>query len=527
MTPLTFEQVQQLHQEGNIAAAREGYLNLLTANPEDAKVLHMLGILSAEEGDSQTSLKYLERALNADQNDPTLYLHLANIQKANGYLESAAVTLVKLLEHYPQFASGYNNLGTIYYSQGKYKEAEAAFRHAINLQADYVDAYYNLGLALNKSHHTAEAINTYRSVLELAPQHPGAHFQLGCMLMQQDKIEAARDQFEIVSKAYPNHLETQANLATCYLKLGDIKKARLSYMQALALAPDDMQILFNLGVITAQESRWEEAIKYYTRCLELNPEHFAAHNNLGVVYQNLKKPELAVQHFRAALRLHPEDAAIKHAISILNKDENISSSPVAYVRNLFDSYADHYDHHLSQSLQYRVPQVFQQILAKHNVSTAAMDIADLGCGTGLTAEIISKKQSLIGIDVSEKMLAKAREKNIYNELIAEDISTYLKSKTNKFDLILAGDVLVYYGELENILKDISLALKKGGYFLFSTESTDSRDYLMTESGRFAHSKQYIQKLLAVNQLKVVEQQKTAIRYQNGIEVTGYVYLTQK
>lgn len=527
MTQMTFEQVQQLHQDGEIDAARNGYLDLLATNPEDARALHMLGILSADEGDATTALNYLERALSIEQKDPTLYLHLANIQKANGNLEAAAKTLSKLLVRYPQFASGYNNLGTIYYAQGKYKDAERTFQQAINVQANYIDAYYNLGLALNKLHRFNEAINTYQSVLELAPQHPGAHFQLGCILMQQDNIGAACDQFQIVAKDHPHHLETLANLATCYLKLGNKKQARIYYLQALNLAPDDSQILFNLGVIAGQDNKWEDAVKYYSHCLQLNPDHFAAHNNLGVIYQTIKKPELALQHYRAALRLHPEDAAIKHAISILNKDENISSSPVEYIRNLFNSYADHYDHHLSQSLQYRVPHLFQQILIKNNILTAGLDIADLGCGTGLIAEIINQKHTLVGIDISEKMLVKAKEKKLYDELITADISSYLQTKSNTFDLIIAGDVLVYYGELEEIFKLIQQALRNGGYFLFSTEATDAREYVMTESGRFAHSQAYIEKLLHENHLKVIEQKQTAIRYQNGIEVVGYVYLVLK
>ena len=61
-------------------------------------------------------------------------------------------------------------------------------------------------------------------------------------------------------------------------------------------------------------------------------------------------------------------------------------------------------------------------------------IMDLGCGTGLFGiEIRQFCEHLEGVDLSEKMLDKAKEKNIYNNLIKQDILDYLSNEDLNFD----------------------------------------------------------------------------------------------
>lgn len=528
-TLLTIDEIKLVHQAGNLEEAKRAYLEILDKDPENSTVLHLLGILSVELDDLVGAQDYLEHALRVDADNPSISLHLANVYKANGLFNKALHVLLSLTQSHPNFAAGFNNLGTVYYTQGKLKEAVAAYQSAIALQAEYADAYYNLGLALQKLNYVDEATNAYRALLDLAPNHPGAQFQLGCALMLQLKYKEALNYFINIEAAHPFHFETQVNLASNYLKLGKLNEAKTHYLKALEIIDNDEQVLFNLGIINMQQGNLQDSIKYYLQVAKLNRNSFDAQNNLAIAYLFMKDTQNALLHFREALRIQPQNDAIRHTINILAKEKNVTSSPPQYISALFDSYADHYDAHLTQVLKYHVPELILQAIKKvRDVQNVHWNILDIGCGTGLCGELLKPlAHKLIGIDLSQKMLELAGEKNIYDELIATDILPFLAKQKNAYDLIVAGDVLVYFGELNPIFKEASLALKAQGLFVFNLEISTSEHYYMTDSGRFAHSEQYLLELAEKNQFRLLENQKVTLRVQNGEEVKGYLIVLEK
>lgn len=525
----TLKDIIELHRAGDLDAAKQGYLSIYEKNPNDAEVLHYLGIVSAELGELDPAKKYLHRALEINPQDSSLYLHLANIEKAEGSYDVAVNTLLKGLDINPEFAAGYNNLGTVYFAQGKWTDAINAFKTAINVQSDYVDAYYNLGLAHMRSNHTEEAIHVYRALLELAPHHAGGRFQWACLLMRQNKYQDAAEQFAKIEQEYPYHFETQFNLASCFIKLGSLSRAHGHYLKALTIMPKDEQVLFNLGVISTQLGKLDQAIEYYSRAIAVNPNAFETQNNLAVTYMMLQKPQEALQHFREAERIQPTNQSIKHIIQVLTKDSSLKESPPEYIRSLFDSYADHYEGHVAKALHYAVPDAIKKLITEHNdLSQVKWDILDLGCGTGLCGQLFkSNAHTLIGVDLSGHMLSEAAKKQCYDQLVRADLFDYLKDKQAQFDLIIAGDVLVYCGELEPLFKAVYKALRPGGLFVFNTEILATGDYSVLESGRFAHTQAYLNQCIQQTHFTTLRYQRIALRTQEQAVIQGHLYLVEK
>lgn len=527
--PLTIADVQQLHKAGQLDEAKAGYLSLLDVNPDDVDALHFLGVICAELGDLDAAQLHLERAININSDDKTLYLHLANILKSKGAYDEAIVILQNLIKLNPQFAAAYNNLGTLYFAKNNWQEAILAYESAIHIQANYVDAYYNLGLALNKARKFPEAMNVYLALLELSPEHIGGHFHLGSLLMLQKQYQAAIDQLIQVEQSYPHHFETQSNLATCFLKLGWLVKAREHYLKASEVIPDDIQVLFNLGVIAMQQGNVKDAIKFYTRVLQIDVDNYEAQNNLAVAYLSVKNMSAALNHFNEALRIQPSNEAIKHIISLLIKDKKITNSPPEYIRSLFDSYADHYDPHILQTLNYQVPRhLFEIVKNKYDLSKVKWDILDLGCGTGLCGELFKPiSHVLIGVDISQKMLEMAQQKSIYDQLNELDILSYIKEQKENFDLIVAGDVLVYFGDLASFFAAVHQALRPDGFFVFNVEIAEQEKFTLTESGRFKHSKDYLDRLVSQSHFSLIDYNQASMRTQNHVDVLGHFYLLKK
>lgn len=426
-----------------------------------------------------------------------------------------------------------NRRGIAYFGRGEFEKAIDAYRAAIDARPDYIDAYYNLGLALTKAGRREDALNVYESLLALSPQHLGARFQLGCLWMQRREDKKAIEHFSVIEQHYPEHHETLVNLGACYLRLSYLNEAKSRYVKAYQLDPHDLQVLFNLGVINGLQGRLKEAETFYIEALKIDPHFHDAHHNLGVIYLALGDSEAALLHFRAALRIQPDNEAVRHSINILSHQKNLSASPPEYIRSLFDSYAGHYDEHLIRVLHYEVPQhLFEmvQLFCQHKKikMPPQWDILDLGSGTGLAGALFKPySRQLTGVDLSGKMLSQAAQKRIYDDLIEADILTFLHDKITCYDLIIAGDVLVYFGDLDRVIAAIAASLKPGGLFVFNLEIGEDKDYCMTDSGRFVHRRSYVDQLLEKHQLQLRQYNSTKMRIQDGKNVQGHFYLVQR
>ncbi len=508
--------------------AEKAYLTLLRKNPRDIETLHALGILYAKKENFADAIKYLQLAVTYQPSNSILQLHLANVLKAQGLFDQAIIILQKTIRDNPNYVSALNNLGTLFYAQEKFPEAIEAFSSVIQKEPNFIDAYYNLGLAFNKQNLFDEAVKTYRKLLELTPEHFAARFHLACTLVKKNNIDDALTEFKQIEKAQPHHFETQSNLATCYLKKGDLNLAKTHYLKALELEPRDTQILFNLGVIYTQQGNIDNAIQQYQKAVQINPDIFAAHNNLGVAFLAKQHVAFALHHFQEAARLQPNNQSIQYTIKALSQNQRLLSAPTDYVTSLFDAYADHYDEHLLTALDYQLPAHVKRVITMTHPLSHAWDILDIGCGTGLCGEVMKPfAKTLTGVDLSEKMLAIAREKNSYDQLICEELNAFLAHKTAEYDLILAGDVLVYIGELTSFFKQIQRALRPNGLFVFNTEISDTEDYKMNQSGRFSHQRKYVETLAKQNNLSIFHYEKVMTRTQNNEPVYGHLYVLQR
>ena len=156
-------------------------------------------------------------------------------------------------------------------------------------------------------------------------------------------------------------------------------------------------------------------------------------------------------------------------------------------------------------------------------------VADLGCGTGLGSQFYRPYANLlIGVDVSSKMLQKASENNIYDDLIVFDILQDW-AFSQPFDLIYSSDVFVYFGNLDPIIRSASSYLVHGGIIAFSVEKLEDNrtGYQLFPSGRYAHSHQYIRNCLKRHGLAPIEETDSVIRKQSGDGVNGLLIVAEK
>ena len=208
-----------------------------------------------------------------------------------------------------------------------------------------------------------------------------------------------------------------------------------------------------------------------------------------------------------------------------------ATAPAAYVTGLFDNYADEFDSHLVGALRYQAHrQLVDQLVATCGGDARFESALDLGCGTGLCGPLVRPVVArLTGVDLSSRMLDKARELAVYDRLAHADIVEFLAGSEERFDLVLAADVFIYVGDLEPVFARLERAMAEG-VFCFSVESLDGdgAGLRLLPSLRYAHSEAYLERLASQHGFQVVAMKHAPVREEQGQVIEGlYVILHRR
>ncbi|RZB36626.1 MAG: hypothetical protein SRB2_01928 [Desulfobacteraceae bacterium Eth-SRB2] len=417
----------------------------------------------------------------------------ASLAQKEGRLAEAEKGYLEVLRRKPDWGEVLNALGTVFLDQFQPDKAKKVFEKAADLRPPYFPACYNLGRLKQRENDNKGAISIYRAMLEKQPA-------IG---------------------------EAWNNLGVAYREIGDPDEAISCFRRAVAFAPYMAEAWNNLGVAQDELNMIENASKSYRKAIEIRSDYSSAHLNLGISLQKLRRFKEAEEHYNKVLETRPDDEAARFMLQSLGISATPDAAPVEHVRRIFDRCAGTFERILIKDLEYRTPELLFDLVRPY--LTEEMNVLDLGCGTGLGAQLYRPfAKSLIGVDVSSKMLEKAAEKKIYNRLEIFDILQDW-GFPQKFDLIYSSDVFVYFGNLDTIIRSASSYLVYGGIIAFSVESLEdnSMEYRLFPSGRYAHSQTYIQDCLRRHGLQLIEETEADIRKQSGNQVKGLLIVAKK
>jgi len=379
-------------------------------------------------------------------------------------------------------------------------------------------------LAAHQSGDVRTAARLYRAILEHQPRNANALHLLGLLLHQTDDHSGAERLIRRALAEKPDSALFLGNLGRVLKAKGDLLGALGLYGQALARNPDDAGAHNNMGNIYLSLRRYEEALASFTRACVLAPDTAAMHYNRGNALSRLGRDDEALQAFYKATALDDGNVSADHMLAALTGARR-DSAPEAYVEDLFDSYADSFDVELQEGLGYRVPSLLREALLRHvEPGRRFRHAVDLGCGTGLSGLVIRDlAERLTGIDLSARMLANARKRNCYDELHKQNILEFLKRR-GRYDLVLAADVLIYVGALEATFAALDAHLAPSAHFVFSVEADPGDGFTLLKTGRFAHSRPYIQGLADRHGWRLCEAMQASLRRHFDRQIEGTVYV---
>jgi predicted TPR repeat methyltransferase len=252
---------------------------------------------------------------------------------------------------------------------------------------------------------------------------------------------------------------------------------------------------FAYAKAAAEEGDLSAAVELFGQALERAPNWAAAWFALGEAREKLGDLDAAARAFRETLVADPADAQGAMArLALIGRGDAPRALPLAYVARLFDDYAPRFDKHLTDNLGYRAPTLITEALSTVAPDRRFASALDLGCGTGLMGkELRSDADHLTGVDLSAAMIAKARDRGIYDRLVVGDVSAMLgREPPGSSDLIVAADAIVYVGDLAPLFAAVARVLALDALFAFSVETCEGDGFKLEPTMRFAHSRSYVE-----------------------------------
>ena len=433
--------------------------------------------------------------------------------------------------------AAYNCLGAMCAQQGKFDEAIASFRSALAASAAPTDdpavrearanAFFNLGNAHTALSQHADALAAFEQ----------------SMLIRADDAEAV------------------TNMGNAFLALGDQANALKAFERAVALDTSNPIALLNCGNALCDTGRTSEGVMMMMEALEAGAAADASVClNIGVAARRAGMNDIAAEFLDRTLACDANNVLAKRLLLAINPpststtDGSSAADDVEYAKMLFDEDAQGYETQMVTNLQYQAPARLLDLLLA-NVSAASEQkarkgalwsrVMDAGCGSGLAGDLLRPHSTtLVGVDVAPAMVTAARRRCkddgvslVYDEVKEADVIQALQGEApGALDVVVAADVLCYLSDLHPFMVAVCHALApEHGLLAFSCEALagdeesgeDSAGVALLDTGRYAHSEQYLRQVAMAAGIDLMGVEKGRLRMNGAEWVEGFFCLCRK
>lgn len=238
-------------------------------NRRDWKSWSNKGSSEQQLGDFQAASRSFERAAQLAPSSWEPLLNLAMAQKGGGQADRAVSTLDRALLLAPNEAAIWAERGRQFRDAGDMREAERAFRHALEIDGASVPCMLALGLLYQQLGNLAGAIAVCGRILKLNPGH------IDALVLMSQAVVASGDQeraMEFIRRAIALEPKTpgpRLAIADMFVRIGRPRDAIAQYQAALQFQPDEAQTWMNLGVAFGETGEISNARDAFSKALSM------------------------------------------------------------------------------------------------------------------------------------------------------------------------------------------------------------------------------------------------------------------
>ncbi len=437
--------------------------------------------------------------------------------------------------------------------------AAACLLRSVTLAREQPDAWLLLGMARERRGELAAAESDYRLALSLSPSGAASAPALKCLgslLARRREPDGAIAALREYRRVGPGDPAASALLGRLLYEEGFLPEALEAYEEASAAEPGNEAFArmkrrsrFLVDLIAGADV--DTALTTFQGAgMEGRPGAAATDADVDALLDLACGALTGFGHHAAALEvatrrvaLFPGSASARYLLASLRGEAMPDRSPDDYIVENYDAFAAHFEDKLVGVLGYDVPAKLVPLVieaaARVPATAGRVDVLDGGCGTGLCAPLLRPiARTLTGVDLSPGMLERARARGLYDALACEELTAFLRRCPAGFDVVVATDVLIYFGDLVPLFDAAAGALRPSGLLAVSYESTGERDASppadpagadgrrLRPSGRFAHDPGYVT-AVAARAFSVEVHVPTTLRREGREQVEGRLLVLRR
>ncbi|MCG5241134.1 tetratricopeptide repeat protein [Azospirillum doebereinerae] len=411
--------------------------------------------------------------------------------------------------------------------------AARAFAAAVSLDPGHGEAWAALAEA---SGSTGAAARVYAHAVAVDPEVWMWRAGLAEALRLAGSLDDSIAAYRALSAERADSASVRLGHARALNAAGRSEEALDEYREAVALRPDDAEAALELAEALTGGGDALAAVELLQPLSRRAPDDAGLHHAIGRAWIALREPEKALAALRRTRALDPDDRLGAAALIAALEAGEGSDLSAAYVRALFDRYADRFDQDLLGKLGYAAPELLRAAVdrvigqenGQGNGAVAGLRVFDLGCGTGLAGIGFRPLAGfLAGVDLSPRMVEKARERALYDDLRVGDVVAALDEVPDCWDLLVAADVLVYLGDLAPVFAASAKALVPGGRFAATVERSAEDGFTLGPTRRYAHAEAYVRATAEDAGLTIRLMESCTPRREKGVGVPGLLFVVER
>jgi tetratricopeptide (TPR) repeat protein len=179
------------------AEAETIFTRLLARHGDSAELSVLLGQAHAQQGDFDSAIEALQRAIRLQPDVAEAHAALGVIYLRQGRLAEAEEALRAELKSHPGDLSSQQNLAIVLESEQRPDEALPLLRGVLKEKPESANARYLLGKILLAQGAASEAVEHLEAAVRLAPEDANIRYQLGQAYQRLGRTELAQQQFEV------------------------------------------------------------------------------------------------------------------------------------------------------------------------------------------------------------------------------------------------------------------------------------------------------------------------------------------
>ncbi len=189
-------------------------------------------------------------------------------------------------------ANVHNKKGFALYNKGKYEDAIAEFKKALELKPNHYDAHIGLGGAYSAKGMHDEAIAELKKAIAINPNDPKAYYNIAFVHVAKEDVASALPAYQKAIDLYASRKDKKAAegylyMAVAYSLIEKHEDAFATCKKAVEINPDLEDGRYFLGVCYYKKNMYDEAISEMKKALQINPKMEKAHSILFVIYDKL------------------------------------------------------------------------------------------------------------------------------------------------------------------------------------------------------------------------------------------------